>query len=49
MENVNISDAAWIIHYDIPENQAIFANRLWCMRKYFEKFDHLPLEKVRYD
>lgn len=36
---LNISDACWVIHFDVPSQLDVFANRLWSLRKYFERYE----------
>lgn len=38
---LNLSDVCWTIHYDIPTVLESFANRTWCMRRYFAKYDDI--------
>jgi len=36
---LSISDAGWVIHFDVPPQLDVFANRLWCLRKYYERYE----------
>ena len=36
LNQIPISDAVAVIHYDVPTAQSIFASRLWCCRSHFQ-------------
>lgn len=40
---LSISDAGWVIHFDVPSQVEIFGDRLWCQRKYFELYEGAKL------
>lgn len=37
VNQMEIQDATCVIHFDVPSQQTLFANRLWCCRSNFHK------------
>ena len=35
VNQMEICDALVVIHYDIPQQQSVFASRMWCCRSNF--------------
>lgn len=46
VNQVQIKDATGVIHFDVPSQQAQFANRLWCCRSNFHQ--RVQCVEVRY-
>ncbi|ESO12958.1 hypothetical protein HELRODRAFT_159552 [Helobdella robusta] len=48
MLDVRLSDATMVIHFDYPDQQSIFADRLWCTREHFQKIsDRFKYQKMK--